>query len=132
MRMFKQLVASFSFLLLVSWLSAAEPLAGDKMIGEYFREETAKIANAGLSEFKTPEQWNAHREQLRKQLLEMLGLDPWPEKTELHATVTGTTEHEEFKVENLHFQSRPGLYVTANLYLPKKIEGRLPAVLYVC
>jgi hypothetical protein len=35
-------------------------------------------------------------------------------------------------VEKLHFQSSPGLYVTANLYLPKKIEAPLPDVLYVC
>src|SRR5213076_2696911 len=26
----------------------------------------------------------------------------------------------------------PGLYVTGNLYRPKKIDGKLPAVLYVC
>src|SRR5262249_809545 len=31
-----------------------------------------------------------------------------------------------------HFQSRPGLYVTGNLYRPKKPEGKLPTVLYVC
>ena len=41
-------------------------------------------------------------------------------------------EHEGFIVENLHFQSLPGLYVTANLYLPKERQGRLPAILYVC
>ena len=35
-------------------------------------------------------------------------------------------------VENLHFQSQPGLYVTGNLYRPKKIEGKLPAILYLC
>src|SRR4029077_3219866 len=31
-----------------------------------------------------------------------------------------------------HFQSRPGLYVTGNLYRPRQVEGKLPAVLYVC
>jgi cephalosporin-C deacetylase-like acetyl esterase len=35
-------------------------------------------------------------------------------------------------VEKLHFQSKPGLYVTGNLYRPKKARGKLPAVLYVC
>jgi cephalosporin-C deacetylase-like acetyl esterase len=35
-------------------------------------------------------------------------------------------------IEKLHFQSRPGLYVTGNLYRPKKASGRLPAILYVC
>ena len=37
-------------------------------------------------------------------------------------------------MEKLHFQSRPHLYVTGNLYLPKdaKPGAKLPAVLYVC
>lgn len=37
-----------------------------------------------------------------------------------------------FTVEKLYFQSVPGLYVTANLYLPKGGRGKRPAVLYVC
>ena len=59
----------------------------------------------------------------------LLGLDPLPEKTDLKPVVTGKVEHDDFVVEKLPFQSRPGLYVTANLYRPKRIEGRLPAVL---
>jgi len=41
---------------------------------------------------------------------------------------------EGFRVEKLHFQSRPRLYVTGNLYLPKSAApgSNLPAVLYVC
>ena len=62
----------------------------------------------------------------------MLGLDPLPEKTDLKPVITGRVEHDEFVVEKLHFQSRPGLYVTGNLYLPKKIDKPLPTILYVC
>src|SRR5438477_6740968 len=62
----------------------------------------------------------------------MLALDPLPEKTDLKPVIIGRLEHDEFVVEKLHFQSRPGLYVTGNLYLPKKIEGRLPTILNVC
>ena len=68
----------------------------------------------------------------RRQLVEMLGLWPLPEKTPLNSKVTGTHERDGFRVENLHFQSRPGLYVTANLYLPAEVKEKLPAVLYVC
>src|SRR6184192_1763512 len=35
-------------------------------------------------------------------------------------------------IDKLHFQSRPGLYVTGNLYRPKANKGKLPAILYVC
>jgi cephalosporin-C deacetylase-like acetyl esterase len=55
-----------------------------------------------------------------------------PEKTPLHATVTGTVERGEVVIDKLHFQSRPGLYVTGNLYRPRQSKGRLPAILYVC
>lgn len=105
---------------------------GDGMIAEYFRAETQKLQDACLADVKDLADWKVKREEYRRQLLEMLGLDPLPERTDLKAAVTGRTEHEEFVVERLHFQSRPGLYVTGSLYVPRAVPGRLPAVLYVC
>ncbi|MEZ0273852.1 MAG: acetylxylan esterase, partial [Roseimicrobium sp.] len=83
-------------------------------------------------EIKTKEDWLAKKDEYRRQLAEMLGLDPMPARTDLKATKTGEFEHEGIIVENLHYQSMPGLYVTANLYRPKQVEKPLPAVLYVC
>src|SRR5882672_2985907 len=99
---------------------------------EYFKAQTEQIASSCLADIKTADDWNAHKEQYRQQLAEMLGLWPMPEKTDLHATITGRIDQGDFIVENLHYQSMPHLYVTANLYLPKKIESRLPAIVYVC
>jgi dienelactone hydrolase len=62
----------------------------------------------------------------------MLGLWPLPERGDLRAVVTGKLAHPEFTVEKLHFQSLPGLYVTANLYLPRQLEKPAPAILYFC
>jgi len=105
---------------------------GDTLIARYFRDETARLAGRCLAEIATREDWLARREEYRRQLREMLGLDPLPERTPLEAVVTGKVEHDEFTVEKLHFQSRPGLYVTGNLYVPKQLEGPAPAILYVC
>ena len=105
---------------------------GSAMLADYFRAETAKLAERSLADIETLEQWQTRRKQLHAELMEMLGLNPMPERTPLEATVTGTLDHELFTVEKLHFQSRPHLYVTANLYVPKGLEGRAPAVLYVC
>lgn len=105
---------------------------GDRMIAEYFRQETARLRDTCLADVKTLEQWQTLREQYRRELFDMLGLDPLPPKTDLHATVTGTTEHAEFVVEQVQFQSRPGLYVTGNFYRPKQVTERLPAILYLC
>ncbi|RME93638.1 MAG: acetylxylan esterase [Verrucomicrobia bacterium] len=71
-------------------------------------------------------------DKLRQELRDMLGLHPWPPRRPLHATVTGRIEKEDFVVEKLHFQSLPGLYVTANLYLPRKLDEPVPGVLYLC
>ncbi|HEX5102808.1 MAG TPA: prolyl oligopeptidase family serine peptidase [Pirellulaceae bacterium] len=105
---------------------------GDRMIAEYFRRETAKLQENCLAEIQTLDDWNAKRSEYRRQLLEMLGLDPLPERTDLKPVITGTVEADEFVVEKLHFQSRPGLYVAGNLYRPKKVDQPLPAILYVC
>lgn len=128
-----------AFLFLLPFASAAEPQKldtsrGDRMIAEYFRLETAKLRDACLADIHSADDWNAKKGEYRRQLLDMLGLDPLPERTELQSVVTGKTEHDEFTVERLHFQSRPGLYVTGDLYVPKNLkkDEKLPAILYVC
>lgn len=113
-------------------LAKVDTTRGDEMLAEYFRQETARLAAASLADIHTIDDWTSRRETYRQQLLEMLGLDPLPERTPLQATVTGTVDQEKFTVGKLHFQSRPGLYVTANLYLPKGLDKPAPAVLYVC
>jgi cephalosporin-C deacetylase-like acetyl esterase len=119
---------------------AAEPAGvtnaeGQAMIETFLRQEAARLDGQFLDGITNREQWEARRLELRRQYFEMLGLWPLPERTPLNAQVTGTLEREEgFRVEKLHFQSRPHLYVTGNLYLPKdaKPGAKLPAVLYVC
>jgi dienelactone hydrolase len=109
-----------------------EATPGDQQLAEYFAAQTAALAG-NHSEYESEgDDDKSLKEKSRAQLLEMLGLDPLPEKTDLKPVVTGTLEHGDVVVEKLHFQSRPGLYVTANLYRPKNIEKRLPAILYVC
>jgi acetyl xylan esterase AXE1 len=102
---------------------------GDVMMEKYLAQETAKLSQRVLDGARALEEWQARRPRLQQEFLDMLGLWPLPEKSQLQATVTGTLERDAFVVEKLHFQSRPGLYVTANLYRPKKVEGKLPAVL---
>ena len=112
--------------------SEITPTAGDKMLADYFRAETARLRDRCLTDVKTLDGWTSRREQYRQQLLDMLGLWPLPEKTDLKPAVTGKVDGGLFVVENLCFQSRPGLYVTANLYLPRNLSNPAPTILYVC
>ncbi len=106
--------------------------AGDRMLLEYFKLETAKLASRCLAGINTLDDWTGKRDELRRQLAEMLSLDPWPERTDLAVQVTGVIDHAELRVEKVVFQSRPGLYVTGNLYLPKNQSGPVPGVVYFC
>ncbi|WP_206028597.1 alpha/beta hydrolase family protein [Thalassoroseus pseudoceratinae] len=120
----------------LSALQSAEPekTDGDRMVREYFRSETAKLTERALADVQSKSDWIEKRPEYHRQLREMLGLDPWPQRTPLEAKITGGSEEDEFRVENVHFQSMPGLYVTGNLYLPNdaSADSKLPAILYVC
>ncbi len=50
------------------------------------------------------------------------------ERGPLNPRVTGVVERPGYRIEKLYFESRPGLYVTANLYVPAR-TGRRPAIL---
>jgi dienelactone hydrolase len=110
-----------------------KPTPGDEMIYKYLCAETDKLSKKFLDGAKTLEEWQKKRPRLHQEYLDMLGLWPLPEKTPLKVTVTGKLEHEGVIIDKLHFQSKPGLYVTANLYRPKGPPAKkLPAILYVC
>jgi dienelactone hydrolase len=127
----------FSLLFIASAMAAVaappepEP-AANRLLRDYFAREVTAIESQPLPAPKTVEEWDKTRASMRKQLAEMLGLDSFPERTPLNATKTGEFAVDGCVIENLHYQSEPGLYVTANLYRPPKVEGRLPAILYVC
>src|SRR5436190_18420126 len=109
------LVSPMSSLGLAQAPAKPDTSRGDKMLAEYFTAETKKIQEACLADIQTLDDWKSKRGEYRRQLHEMLGLDPLPEKTDLKPVITGRLEQEDFVVEKLHFQSRPGLYVTGNL-----------------
>ena len=91
-----------------------------------------EISARCLTDIHDLEAWQKQRPELRRQLLEMLGLDPLPMRTPLKARVTGRFERPEYHVENVVFQSMPGLYVTGNFYVPAGSPRALPTVLYLC
>lgn len=75
-------------------------------------------------------EWDARKEQVRRQILVAEGLWPMPTKTPLNAVVHGRIERDEYTVEKVYFESAPGFFVTGSLYRPKKVQGKVPAVLF--
>ena len=107
---------------------------GDEAIQAHLAVEAEKIHGRFLDGVASAEDWERLRPQYKREYFHMLGLWPLPEKTPMQATVTGTLEGDGYVVEKLHYQSRPRLYVTGNLYRPPTIKAgeRLPAIFYVC
>lgn len=66
--------------------------------------------------------------ELRQKLLQMIGGLP-SVKTDLHATVTGRIQMNGFSIEKVIFQSLPGVYVTALVYVPDDHTKKHPGVL---
>jgi len=65
---------------------------------------------------------------IEENLLAMVGGLP-AERTPLHSKVTGTFQMEGFRIEKLIFESLPGIYVTALVYVPDDGNKRHPAIL---
>src|SRR3954467_4494534 len=86
------------------------------------RERRKRIINA----ISTRQQVLERQKSVVAELWKMLGgpLD----RTPLNPRVIGTVERPGYRIERLTFESRPRLYVTANLYVPAG-SGRRPAIL---
>src|ERR1700737_1069582 len=55
-------------------------------------------------------EWEARKADLRKQILLSAGLLPMPEKTPLHAQISGRIEHKDYTVEKVAVETMPGYY----------------------
>jgi dienelactone hydrolase len=119
-------------LFILTSAAQAQQTPEDRSIREFMTVRAKELERDFLPEVRTAADFEALRPKLQRQYLDMLGLWPLPEKTPLKATVTNTLRFSGFKVELLHYQSKPGLYVTANLYVPEPCPARVPAIVYQC
>ncbi|MBI1177090.1 hypothetical protein GC207_06580 [bacterium] len=103
-----------------------------EMATNQLKQTAAEISSRCLTDVNSVADWEKQRPVVRRQLLEMLGLDPLRERTPLHAQITGTLERDLYRIEKLVFQSSPGLYVTGNFYVPKDATRPMPTILYLC
>ncbi len=87
-----------------------------------------KKRQTGVKKLQTKSDWQKRQALVRQKLAEAMG--PFPAKTPLNPVITGSLEREDFKVEKLYFESHPGYYVTAALFIPKNRPGKSPAILY--
>ncbi len=128
-------------LLVMALLVCSAPLAAQQvnvetasldkeMIHRFLVQEAQRVTEYAKSRVASKEMIEANRDELYRQYMYMIGLDPLPPRTPLHVTHVRTVERDSYTVEVLHFQSLPGYYVTANVYVPKKGKKPFPAVIW--
>ncbi|NLB80882.1 MAG: hypothetical protein GX800_04570, partial [Clostridiaceae bacterium] len=91
--------------------------------------ERDKKVREGLS---SAAQLKEYTEKMRERFVTSMGQIPYNPKLPLNAMVTGVIEDEDLTIEKIIFMSRPNVYVTANLYIPKKRKEPCGAVLFQC
>ncbi len=74
--------------------------------------------------------WEPRREFVRRQLLVSQGLWPMPTKSPLNSVIHGKIDQGDYTIEKVYFESAPGFFVTGNLYRPKNLTGKAPAVIF--
>ena len=75
------------------------------------------------------EEWKRQRVSLRENLLKAWGGFP-ASPCDLEPRILGGFQREGYRVEKLVFQTRPGVWMTANAYVPDQ-PGKRPAILHV-
>ena len=104
-------------------------------IRNYLMRVAAEISDHALSDIQTLADWKMIRPQRYNEFLESMGLNYMPvngRRPDLNVQITGTIKQKGYRIEKLYYESLPGLYVTANLYIPDRIRKPVPAILYVC
>ncbi len=87
------------------------------------------VTRRALAKFTSLEEWQKHAARVRQQTLASAGLLPFPKKTPLKPKFVSRTKRDGYTVENVYFQSYPGVLVCGNLYRPTGKKGPFPAVL---
>jgi dienelactone hydrolase len=104
---------------------------GNLMLTRHLNAQAFALLDARDEEvagLKTSEDWITRQKKVSDILKKTIG--PFPEKTPLNARVTGTIKKDGFQIEKVIYESMPGLYVTAAMFIPDG-RGKRPAIIHV-
>jgi len=106
-----------------------------RTVQEFYVEQVRAAEKRGeeaRAKLKTKADAEAYVNEVRTKVATCFG--KFPDKTPLNAKVIGTLKRDVYDIEKVIFESRPGFYVTANLYVPHaaKKGKKLPGVVGSC
>ena len=107
------------FLMLPFFCNAQEENKTMLCVGHYQTENEAKEQLKEFAEeYKTLNEWKKKSSMIREGILKGTGLSPLPGKSDLNPVYTPKRIYDGYSVENVAFESLPGVFVTGSLYRP--------------
>lgn len=103
----------------------------EEMMRSYLRRLAHEALDRRLENYealKTGARIRTYQDEMRRFFLQQLDL---PEPTPLNARVVGGKNYNDYRLEKIIYESRPGFYVTALFFLPVT-DPPYPGVLLVC
>ena len=99
-------------------------------VGNYWTDAEGKaFLEQMLKTYTTAGEWEKRAKQIRKQILRGTGLEGYTKKCPLNSIIGEKRVYNGYQVQNIAFESLPGVYVTGSLYTPIKAKGRIPGIL---
>ena len=107
-----------------------------RMVQEYFVKRVNKLAverQQRIQKITTQADAKRYVAEVRQKIRICFG--PNPDRTPLNPRITRIVERGSYRIENVIFESRPGFFVTANLYVPnqaQKLRFPRPGIIGTC
>jgi uncharacterized protein len=96
----------------------------------YFTEAQGKaFLEKQRTTYTTGEAWQERAKQIRAQILKGADLEKFPAKCPLNPIFGEKRIFDGYNVQNVAFESLPGVYVTGSLYTPANSTGAIPGIL---
>lgn len=97
--------------------------------GNYYEEkEAANIIKQTQEEITSKDDWEARTKIIREGILKGVELETFPERTPLNIIRKDFRRYGSYTVENIAFESLPGVFVTGSLYAPAKPKGKIAGI----
>lgn len=104
-------------------------------IRNYLVKAAKDITDNSGSTVLSAAEWEKVRPERHSEFIEMISLQDMPltgERPPLNVRITGTVRRDGYRIEKLYYESLPGLYVPANLYIPDNVSEPVPGIIYLC
>lgn len=98
--------------------------------GNYWTEKQGRdFLETQKKKYTNKKEWERRAQLIKEHILKGTGLEKFPKKCALNAIIGPKRVYDGYQVQNVAFESLPGVYVTGSLYTPIGAKGKLPGII---